>query len=103
MYRVSFLNNSTEYFDDVVLISKQPNGFFAPCQPAQATGVCLRLPHTFENEEGEDITYLTDTPFIFNEKNDYNGGVSSVEYVETARELSNMTSILNILVGGVAV
>lgn len=100
MYKVTFKNGTTEYFEDIVFIRKQANGYFAPASREEATGVCLKLPQTSENEEGEMQTYYSDEPFLFEEVAEYRGGASNAIEVNTTEELTELSDILNIIVGG---
>lgn len=100
MYKVTFKNGTTEYFEEVVFIKKQKNGFFAPASREEATGVCLKLPKTSENEEGEMQTYYSDEPFLFEEVAEYRGGASDAAEVDTTEELTKLSDLINIIVGG---
>lgn len=98
MYKITFNNGNTEYFEDVVFIKKQANGYFAPATPEEATGVCLKLQQTGENENGEEQTWYCDTPFLFEEAADYKEGVATAFEVTTTEELARLSNALNKIV-----
>lgn len=100
MYKVTFKNKTTQYFDDIVFIKKTPNGYFTPTTENEATGVCLKLPRIVTNEDGEEQTYYDDKPFMFEENDDYRGGASFAKEIQVHEELDELNSFLKIIVGG---
>ena len=80
MYKVTVEGAFAGYSDTVVYVKVAENGSYVPCGPAEAGGVCVKLPYEHTDEDGNTVKTAEDT--------------SGALLVEQAEE------VINILTGG---
>ena len=55
MYKVTVEGAFAGYSDTVVYVKVAENGSYVPCGPAEAGGVCVKLPYEHTDEVGNTV------------------------------------------------
>ena len=95
MYKVTVEGAFAGYSDTAVYVKVAGNGSYVPCDPAEAGGVCVKLPYEHTDETAEDIVFR------------FPGGeLLGIEQEATLEETSGTLlveqaeEVVNILLGG---
>lgn len=101
MYKVTVGGVFAGYSDTVVYVKVAENGSYVPCGPAEAGGVCVKLPSEHTDEDGNTVKTAEDIVFKLP-----GGELLGVEQEATLEETSGTLlveqaeEVINILTGG---
>ena len=65
MYKVTVGGVFAGYSDTAVYVKVAENGSYIPCDPAEAGGVCVKLPYEHTDEDGNTVKTAEDIVFKF--------------------------------------
>ena len=63
MYKVTVGGVFAGYSDTAVYVKVAGNGSYVPCDPAEAGGVCVKLPYEHTDEDGNTVKTAEDIVF----------------------------------------
>ena len=63
MYKVTVEGAFAGYSDTAVYVKVAGNGSYVPCDPAEAGGVCVKLPYEHTGEDGNTVKTAEDIVF----------------------------------------
>lgn len=101
MYKVTVEGVPAGYSDTAVFVKVARNGSYVPCDPAEAGGVCVKLPYEHTDEDGNTVKTVEDIVFRFP-----GGELLGIEQEATIEEtsgsilLDEAEAVVNILLGG---
>lgn len=101
MYKVTVEGAFAGYSDTVVYVKVAENGSYVPCGPAEAGGVCVKLPYEHTDEDGNTVKTAEDIVFKLP-----GGELLGFEQEATLEETSGTLlveqaeEVVNILLGG---
>lgn len=101
MYKVTVDGVLAGYSDTAVFVRLHENGCYVPCEETKAEGVCVKLPHEFEDDEGNTVRTVEDIVFSLKE-----GGligieqVAELEHANGSLMLAEAEAVVDILTGG---
>lgn len=101
MYQVIIGGEHAGYSDTAVFIRVHENGCYVPCDEHKADGVCVKLPFTYLDDQGNTMQMVQDTVFVF-KGHVMNGTETAAEIVvvDGACLLTNAEKVVSILLGG---
>ena len=101
MYKVIVEGVFAGYSDTAVYVKVVGNGSYVPCDPAEAGGVCVKLPYECTDENGNTIKSTEDIVFK------YQGGKllgiereAELEETSGALLIEQAEEVISILLGG---
>lgn len=101
MYKVTVEGAFAGYSDTAVYVKVAGNGSYVPCDPAEAGGVCVKLPYEHTDEDGNTVKSVEDIVFHFP-----GAELLGMEQEATIEEtsgsllLNEAEEVVNILLGG---
>ena len=101
MYKVTVEGAFAGYSDTAVYVKVAGNGSYIPCDPAEAGGVCVKLPYEHTDEDGNTVKTAEDIVFKLP-----SGELLGIEQEATLEETSGTLlveqaeEVINILTGG---
>ena len=96
MYKVTVEGAFAGYSDTVVYVKVAENGSYVPCGPAEAGGVCVKLPYEHTDEDGNTVKTAEDIVFKllgFEQE-------ATLEETSGALLVEQAEEVINILTGG---
>lgn len=101
MYKVTVEGAFAGYSDTATYIKVAGNGAYVPCDPAEAAGVCVKLPYEHTDEDGNKVKTVEDIVFHFPGR-ELLGMEQEATLEETSGPLilGEAEEVVNILLGG---